>query len=82
MPKNLRQIPHEVRQQLETFALDDVVVAVAKQLRAKDVERYAHLGLRIENGHLIVPAPFVPDIGTGKYSRINIEGKEIIRIDA
>jgi hypothetical protein len=52
MPKNFRQIPAEVRQRLETFALDDVVVAVGKQLRAQDVQRYAHLGLRVENDRL------------------------------
>jgi hypothetical protein len=81
MPKNFGRIPPEILRRLETFALDDVVVAVAKQLRPKDVERYAHLGLRIENDNLILPAPFVPSISAGKYSRTNVEGKEIIRKD-
>lgn len=81
MPKNFRRIPPEIRQRLETFALDDVVVAVAKQLRVKDVEKYAHLGLRIEDGGLVIPAPFVPNLNAGKYSKINVEGKEIILKD-
>jgi hypothetical protein len=81
MPKNFRQIPSEVRRRLETFALDDVVVAVAKLLRPQDAQRYAHLGLRIENDRLIVPPPFVPDISAGRYSKINVEGKEMTRKD-
>jgi len=81
MPKNFRQIPHEVRQRLQTFALDDVVVACAKRLRPQDVGRYGHLGLRLENGRLIVPPACVPDVTAGKYSRINVEGKDIIRRD-
>jgi hypothetical protein len=81
MPKNFRRVPDEVRKRLETFALDDVIVACAKQLRLQDVERYAHLGLRLENGKLVVPPGFVPDVRAGEYSRINVEGKEIIRKD-
>jgi len=81
MRKNFREIPREIRQRLETFALDDVVVATAKQLRPQDVARYAHLGLKIENGELIIPPPSIPDVQAGKYSRINVEGKDIIRKD-
>jgi hypothetical protein len=81
MPKNFRQIPDEVRRRLETFALDDVVAACAKRLRPQDVGRYSHLGLRLVSGQLVVPPPFVPDAGGGKYSRANVEGKEVIRHD-
>jgi hypothetical protein len=81
MPKNFNQIPNEVRQRLETFALDDVVVACAKRLRPEDIKRYSHLGLTLENGRLVVPSPFVPNVAAGKYSRINVEGKEIVRRD-
>jgi hypothetical protein len=81
MPKNFRQVPNEVRQRLQTFALDDVVVASAKRLRAQDVQRYSHLGLRLESGRLIIPPSFVPDVTAGKYSRINVEGKDVIRHD-
>ena len=79
MPKNLRQIPNEVRQRLETFALDDVVVACAKRLRPTDIHRYDHLGLKLENGRLIVPPPTLPDVTVGKYSKINVEGKDVVR---
>jgi hypothetical protein len=81
MPKNFRQIPDEVRQRLATFAVDDVVVAVAKLLSIQNVEKYAHLGLRIEDGDLKVPAPFVPNVSAGKYSTINVDGKEVVRKD-
>src|SRR4029077_4814208 len=81
MPKNYRHVPPEVLQRIQTFALDDVVVACAKQLRAVDIARYSHLGLRIQNGQLVVPAPFVPNANAGKYSKANVEGKDIIRHD-
>jgi hypothetical protein len=81
MAKNFRQVPQDVRQRLETFALDDVVVACAKRLRPQDVGRYDRLGLRLQNGQLVVPPPFVPDASAGKYSRFNVEGKEIVRRD-
>jgi len=81
MPKNFRHVPQDVRQRLETFALDDVVAACAKRLRPQDVGRYGRLGLRLENGQLVVPPPFVPDASAGKYSRFNVEGKEVIRRD-
>jgi hypothetical protein len=58
-----------------------VIVASAKQLRPQDVERYGHLGLQLENGRLIVPPPFVPDVNAGKYSRTNVEGKDVKRHD-
>lgn len=81
MPKNFRTIPDEVRQRLGTFALDDVIAAVAKLLRLQDFDHYARLGLRLESGTPIVPPSFVPDARNGRYSQINVEGKEIIRKD-
>jgi hypothetical protein len=81
MPKNFRQVPDEVRQRLQTFALDDVVVACARLLRPQDVRKYNHLGVRLEQDHLILPEAFVPDTRGGRYSRTNVEGKDIIRRD-
>lgn len=81
MPKNFRQIPSDVLRRLKTFGLDDVVAACAKRLRADEINRYAHLGLRFENGELLFPAPSVPDVDAGKYSRYNVEGKDIVRKD-
>ena len=81
MPKNFRQVPHTIRQRLETFSLDDVVVACAKLLRPQDIEKYAHLGLQITDGQIVLPPPAVPDISAGKYSKMNIEGKDVIRRD-
>jgi hypothetical protein len=81
MPKNFRQVPPEVRQRLQTFDLDDVVVACAKQLRPQDIQKYNHLGVHLKDGRLILPEPSVPDPRRGKYSRINVEGKEIILRD-
>jgi hypothetical protein len=81
MPKNFRSIPSELRQRIQTFALDDVVAACAKLLRTQDVSRYGHLGLKLMDGQLNVPPPFVPDPRAGRYSLVNVEGKELIRRD-
>src|ERR1700730_17556931 len=77
MPKNFRQIPEEVRERLQTFALEDVIVACAKRLRQADILRYSHLGLRFEEGRLVVPLPFVPDVSAGRYSKFNTKGKDV-----
>lgn len=81
MPKNFRQIPDELRRRIETFALDDVVAACAKLLRPGDFARYTHLGLRLVNGQVIIPPAFVPDPRAGKYSRVNVDGKVLVRRD-
>lgn len=79
--KNLRQIPRAVLDRLKTFAQDDVVAACVKRLRPADITLYGHLGLRLENGNLLVPLPAVLHLRAGKFSRANLEGKDIIRRD-
>lgn len=81
MPKNFRQIPESILQRLRTFEMDDVIVACAKRLRPVDVGKYQRLGLRLENGELRIPPPFVPDASAGKYSKFNVEGKDIVLKD-
>ena len=57
MKKNLRKVPHQVLDRLNTIELDDIVVACAKRLKIQDIGRYAHLGLAYENGRLVLPPP-------------------------
>ena len=79
--RNLRKIPEAVRRRLATFAQDDVVAACAKRVRPEDVERYRHLGLIREGDTLTIPPPRVPNPDQGAYSRMNVDGKEIVRRD-
>jgi hypothetical protein len=81
MPKNFRRIPLEVMSRIERFALDDVIAACAKRMLLADAEKFAHLGLRIEDGSLVFPDPFVPQPSAGKYSMYNVDGKDIKRTD-
>jgi hypothetical protein len=81
VPKNYRQVPQAILNRLQTFADDAVVVATAKRLRAEDIARYAHLGLRLEDGTVKVPPPTLPNVSAGYYSRANVEGKDVKRKD-
>ncbi|MFB6448818.1 hypothetical protein [Bradyrhizobium tunisiense] len=81
MPKNFRHIPPEILRRLETFALDEVVAACAKRIRPGEVNKYSHLGLKLVDGELMIPAPAVPHAAAGKYSKYNVEGKDNVRKD-
>lgn len=79
--KNYRKIPPQILAKINGLAVDDVVVACAKKISRSDISRYAHLGLRVENGSLVLPPPTIPPVEAGKYSRTNVEGKTVIRRD-
>lgn len=81
MKKNLRHIPDQIRKRINAFALDDIVVACVKRLKAEDISRYAHLGLALNDGTVVLPAPAVPSARMGRYSATNVEGREVIRKD-
>jgi hypothetical protein len=81
MKKNLLKTPRHVIDKINSFELDDIVVACAKRLKVADLPRYAHLGLSFKDGNLILPQPRIPDVRAGRYSRANVEGKEVVRKD-
>jgi hypothetical protein len=82
MPKhNLRAIPPRVLRKIASFEQDDVVVACVKLLREDEVARYAHLGIRIEDGKVVTPSPVAPDPAAGRYSAANVRGMEKVRRD-
>ena len=81
MPKNFRRIPPDVLTRIHRFALDDVVAACAKRIQLKDIHKFEHLGIRLEDGRLVLPAPFIPPQSAGRYSTFNVEGKDIKRTD-
>jgi hypothetical protein len=81
MKKNLLKVPQPLLNRLNAFAADDVVVAAVKRITARDVERYQGLGISIESDELALPSSFVPPVEAGKYSRANVEGKDVVRKD-
>ena len=81
MRKNIRIVPKQILDRVHTFELDDIVVACVKKIKPKDVERYAHLGLKMSAGALLVPSNKVPPPTAGRYSRANVEGREVVRKD-
>ena len=81
MPKNFYRIPTRIIERLKTFDQDDVVAGTAKFINTENIDRYKTLGVAIQNGSLVVPPPFVPDVSAGKYSRANVEGLEKVRKD-
>ncbi|MDO8566098.1 MAG: hypothetical protein Q7S04_02875 [Candidatus Moranbacteria bacterium] len=79
--RNLIKIPQVILERIRTFDQDDIVVACAKLLRPEDISRYAHLGLALVDGKLIIPSPAIPNPDAGRYSKANVEGYEKIRKD-
>jgi hypothetical protein len=81
MKKNLLKIPNQILGRINAFELDDIVVACAKRLSVNDVPRYAHLGISIRDGNLDLPEPRVPNVRAGRFSKANIDGRDVIRRD-
>lgn len=81
MPKNYRLIPADIRTRLRQFVLDDVIAACAKRIHVNELERYAHLGVKLAGDQLILPEPFVPSPSAGKFSTYNVDGKDVKRKD-
>jgi len=81
MKKNIRTVPTRILERIRSFELDDIVVACVKRLKPEDLGRYSHLGLKIEAGKLFVPDPAVPPPESGRYSKANVEGREVVRKD-
>jgi hypothetical protein len=79
--KNLLKLPRQLIERIKTFELDDVVVACVKKLLPADVPRYRHLGIALNGNDVVAPPPTVPPAKAGRYSRANVEGKEVVRRD-
>ncbi|MEH2551635.1 hypothetical protein V1283_008280 [Bradyrhizobium sp. AZCC 2262] len=78
MKKNIRKVPQDTLNRIHSFELDDIVVACVKRLKHDELPRYASLGVKLVDGSLTLPKPFVPKPSAGSYSKANIEGKDIL----
>lgn len=83
MRKNLKKIPPSVEAKLDTIDGDNIVAAVLVKAKQVDIEAdvYSALGLTVENGVLKITGAFRADANTGKYSKINAQGRTVTRKD-
>lgn len=81
--QNFRKVPDKIVEKLKTLGAADFVVACAKKIKASDILAgvYSHVGLHMEGDKLIFPTSVMPDPQVGKFSTVNVHGKEIVRKD-
>lgn len=83
MKRNLRKIPDDILEKVKTLPSDELVVGCAIKFKALDLSsgRLEHLGITLSSNGLKVPPSTLPSEDSGKYSKLNIEGEEIVRKD-
>ncbi len=81
--RNLRKIPDHVRQKVQALPHDNVVIACVKKIPHAHIAegKYAHLRMQIADGQPSFPAASIPCDEAGRYSRWNLEGREVVRRD-
>ncbi len=81
--KNFFRVPEWVKIKIKDQKRPDIIVAAVKKITAADVIAglYKHLGIHMEGENLIFPSTQIPNVTSGRYSRTNIQGKEVIRRD-
>ncbi len=81
--KNFRKIPPRLNYKIKTINSDDAVVACVKKLNKNDIQDglYKHLNISISQKGLNFSPKILPSKKIGKFSKINIEGKEVKRKD-
>lgn len=70
-----------VQRELNRVAGSRVVVAAVLTITAKEVGKYRHLGLRLENGRIKTGSPAPPPPSYGVYARRNLDGWKGKRTD-
>src|SRR5687767_12805710 len=80
---NFRTVPEAILAKVKKAEGDDFVVACVKKIRQSEVEagKYSHLRMEIKNGVLVFPSEQIPEAENGKFSHINVHGKELVLKD-
>lgn len=80
---NFQKVPETILAKVKKVEGDDFAVACVKKIRQSDVEagKYSHLGLAIRDGALVFPSEQIPNVGNGRFSHINVHGKELVLKD-
>lgn len=81
--KNFRKVPLRLESKLKRIDCKDVVVACVKKVKKTDIEAdlYMHLGVSSPFNESQFPTKILPSHTIGRYSEINIYGKEVTRKD-
>ena len=82
-PKNFRKIPEGILDKIQKFKKDSFVAACVRKIPASVILRgdFADLGIVLREKKLEFPESRVPRFDQGKYSKLNVEGEEIVRKD-
>ena len=80
---NFLKIPKDTIATIKNKSLKRVVVASIKKISLTDIEEgvYSHLNIKIVDDKINFPKNIIPKSEAGKYSSINIYGKEVVRKD-
>jgi hypothetical protein len=81
--KHFRKVPETVLAKVNRIAGDDFKVACVKRIPAADIAagNYAHIGLLLKEDELEFPKEQLPASSNGRYSRINVQGEELVLRD-
>lgn len=83
MRKNINKIPETIYKKLETITSNEIVVGCAIKFRKEDIlsGEFSGIGIKLDQNGLQFPLSVIPSKDSGKYSNININGREIVRKD-
>ncbi len=78
--KNFRKVPIEIMSKLDMIESSDIVVGCAKQIPLSDIESgiYEHIGITANAGSISFEESLIPEKETGRYSKYNVNGREIV----
>lgn len=81
--KHFRKIPDIVQVKLNNFASDNFVVACVRKISTSEITAgdFSNIGISIVNGKLDFPDKQIPAPSVGRFSKINVQGFEIVRRD-
>jgi hypothetical protein len=81
--KNFRKIPLRLESKLKGIDCNDIIVACVKKVKQNDIDSglFKHLGISSPLDESQFPMKILPNHTVGRYSEINISGKEVTRKD-
>jgi hypothetical protein len=81
--KNLIKIPDSIKERVSKLGTSNMVVACSLKIKTEDILNgvYQHLNIRIVDGKLECPARILPSPDSGRYSKYNLYGHEVVHRD-
>lgn len=79
MRKNFRKIPKSIISKLNNIDNNSITVFSHIEITKQDIHNdlYSHLNIFFNQDELFYPNAFLPPITVGRYSKYNLEGREI-----